>query len=166
MMVVMASAYIASPYGFSTSTRAFYADVILPAVRAAGIEPLDPWADPDGSRNAGFARAYACGEVEERRRAFAEVNAQIGAENEAALRRCDAVLAILDGTDVDSGVAAELGFAAGLGKPVIGLRLDFRPAGDNEGATVNLQVEHFLVALEDDLDAAVRRLGDVVGGSR
>jgi nucleoside 2-deoxyribosyltransferase len=162
----MPSAYIASPYGFSPATRTFYLDVVLPAVRAAGVEPLDPWADPEGKRNAGLASAHASPPGDERRAAFAAVNARIGAENETLLRRCDAVLAILDGPDVDSGTAAEVGFAAALGKPAVGLRLDFRPSGDNEGTTVNLQVEHFLVAIECDLDAAVTRLAEVAGVRR
>jgi nucleoside 2-deoxyribosyltransferase len=43
-----------------------------------------------------------------------------------ALDRCDAVVAILDGPDSDSGTCIELGYARGKGKPVIGVRTDFR----------------------------------------
>jgi len=42
------------------------------------------------------------------------------------LAEADAALAVLDGADVDSGVAYEVGQARALGKPVIGLRTDFR----------------------------------------
>lgn len=87
----------------------------------------------------------------------------IGAANEAAIRRCDAVLAVLDGTDVDSGVAAEVGFAAALGKPVIGLRLDFRDVGDLPGTVVNLQVEHWLARpVARSVAAAVELLVEVL----
>jgi len=43
-----------------------------------------------------------------------------------ALETCDLVLARLDGADVDSGTAYEAGYARGLGKPVLGLRTDYR----------------------------------------
>jgi nucleoside 2-deoxyribosyltransferase len=90
---------------------------------------------------------------------------RLAAANLDAIRRADAVLALLDGADVDSGVAAEIGYAAALGTPVVGFRLDFRTAGDNEGGTVNLQVEHLLAApvadtLEDALGALTRVLAD------
>lgn len=74
----------------------------------------------------------------------------------------DGLLAVLDGVDVDSGTAAEIGFAASRGKPIVGLRLDVRQTGDNEGAVVNLQVEHFIASsgggITRTLDAAVALL--------
>jgi nucleoside 2-deoxyribosyltransferase len=149
----MPTVYVASPLGFSEATRGFYAD-LLDALRAAGLEPHDPWAGPDP-----FAAAGALAPGAERTGAFTAVNAELGAANEAAIRGSDAVLAVLDGTDVDSGTAAEIGFAAALGKPVVGLRLDLRRTGDNEGATVNLQVEHWLTGtVVRTVDDALARL--------
>ena len=43
-----------------------------------------------------------------------------------ALDRCDAVIAILDGADSDSGTCIEIAYARAKGKPVIGVRTDFR----------------------------------------
>jgi nucleoside 2-deoxyribosyltransferase len=43
-----------------------------------------------------------------------------------AIASADVVLALLDGADADSGVAFEVGFARGLGKPVLGVRTDYR----------------------------------------
>lgn len=43
----------------------------------------------------------------------------------------DAVLAVLDGAEVDSGVAWEVGYAYARGKPVVGLRTDFRPGAEH-----------------------------------
>ena len=43
-----------------------------------------------------------------------------------AVRACDVIVAVLDGPDVDSGVAFEMGYAHALGVPVVGLRTDFR----------------------------------------
>jgi len=47
-------------------------------------------------------------------------------------------LAVVDGQEVDSGVASEVGFAYGLGKRIIGYRNDFRLAGENQGTKVKL----------------------------
>jgi Nucleoside 2-deoxyribosyltransferase len=43
----------------------------------------------------------------------------------------DAVLAVLDGAEVDSGVAWEMGYAYAKAKPVIGIRTDFRPGAEH-----------------------------------
>jgi nucleoside 2-deoxyribosyltransferase len=54
------------------------------------------------------------------------------------LNSSDIVVAVLDGVDVDSGTAWEIGYAYAKGKPVIGLRTDFRTLSDG---VVNLMVE-------------------------
>lgn len=138
----MTSVYVASPYGFSAATHGFYAD-LLAQLRAEGFEPLDPWAEDDPF--AGVSTPHQ----------FAEVNSRLAAANVERIERCDAVLAFLDGTDVDSGVAAEIGYAAARGKRVVGVRLDFRVAGDNPGSVVNLQVEHFCTAVCRSVEAAL-----------
>ena len=76
--------------------------------------------------------------------AWRKLNHGIADANRAAIDRCDAVLAVLDGIDVDSGTAAEIGYAFAKGKPILGYRGDSRISGDNEGALVNLQVEYFI----------------------
>jgi len=43
-----------------------------------------------------------------------------------AMRGAEVILALLDGADADSGVAFEVGYARGLGKPVLGVRTDYR----------------------------------------
>jgi nucleoside 2-deoxyribosyltransferase len=45
------------------------------------------------------------------------------------IRSCDLILAVLDGTELDSGTVSEIGFTAGLGKRRYGLRTDFRDCG-------------------------------------
>lgn len=42
----------------------------------------------------------------------------------------DMVLAILDGAEPDSGTCFEVGYARGLGKPIIGIRTDYRKNQD------------------------------------
>jgi len=51
-----------------------------------------------------------------------------------ALKRCNHVVAVLDGRTIDEGVAFEIGYARALGKMCIGLKTDDRallPSGDN-----------------------------------
>lgn len=157
----MPSAYLAGPLGFSPVTKRWHDDMLVPAVRAAGFQPLDPW--DDSRADAELAAAARLDGRAERVAAFRRVNARLAAANEAMLRRCDAVLAVLDGVDVDSGTAAEIGFAAALGKPVVGLRLDLRQTGDNDGSTVNLQVEHWLVAVTTSIEDAMVKLRHATG---
>lgn len=52
----------------------------------------------------------------------------------------DCILAILDGSDSDSGTAWECGYAYALGKPVIGVRTDFRLGEDDSKKNVNLML--------------------------
>ena len=119
----------------------YYADVVLPAVAAAGFDVLDPWA-AEAARP--FERADPERDPARRLAAFRHANEVTGQRNETLIRAADALLAILDGTDVDSGTAAEVVFAAALGTPIVGVRGDLRRAGDNEATLVNLQVEHFI----------------------
>lgn len=136
-------AYLAGPYGFSEAGRSFYHDRFLPLVREAGFDVLDPWTLTPAAlieEAAGFPYG------DERRERWREVNRVIGETNARAIRAADVIVAVLDGPDVESGTAAEIGYGAALGKPVIGYRGDFRQSADNEGSTVNLQVEYFILA--------------------
>jgi nucleoside 2-deoxyribosyltransferase len=54
------------------------------------------------------------------------------------IRTSDAVVAIFDGTDVDSGTAFECGYAYATGKPIIGARTDLRSAGEENGVNAML----------------------------
>jgi nucleoside 2-deoxyribosyltransferase len=82
------------------------------------------------------------------------------------IRAADAVLAVLDGPDVDSGTAAEIGYAAALGKPVIGLRTDTRRSGDNDATIVNLQIEWFIHhtggTITETVGTAIQRLTEAM----
>lgn len=49
------------------------------------------------------------------------------------VKDCTVLCALLDGTDVDSGTAAEMGYAYAIGKPVFGLCTD----GLRRGRTIN-----------------------------
>jgi len=133
--------YIASPLGFSEAGRFFLYEKLVPLFIKHQLQVIDPWAlTSSGLIN----RAAALPSGEERTAAWRELNTIIARNNEEGIIRADGMFAVLDGTDVDSGTAAEIGFAAALGKPVTAYRGDFRLAGDNEGSLVNLQVAWFI----------------------
>lgn len=134
--------YVASPLGFTPAGTAWSAQVLLPALRDAGLEPLDPWAPSEAS--AALEAALALPDGPERTATLRAADDAVGAGNVTLIERAAGLLAVLDGTDVDSGTAAEIGCASAWGRPVVGLRTDSRRTGDNEGAEVNLQVEHFI----------------------
>jgi nucleoside 2-deoxyribosyltransferase len=125
--------YIASPLGFTEAGRHYYNGVYLPAL-AEVVEPVDPWSFTTAAELEAAARDDA----------WPQLNARIGARNAEAIRSCTLLAAYLDGQEVDSGTAAEVGFGAALGLRCFGLRGDWREAGET-GAAVNLQVESFIV---------------------
>ena len=148
--------YLAGPYGFSEAGRHFYNGVLIPLVSNLGYEPLDPWTLTDQSQ---VAVISALADETERREALRRLNTEIGAANCAAIDRCDAMLAVLDGPDVDSGTAAEIGYAFARGKPILGYRGDFRISADNEGGAVNLQVEYCIRESGGDIVSTMSEIG-------
>ena len=74
------------------------------------------------------------------------------------------VIAILDGTDVDSGTAWEAGYAHGLGKKVIGLRTDFRQAGEDRGLNLMLSCscDHLVVVNSLDHEDPFEVIADLL----
>jgi nucleoside 2-deoxyribosyltransferase len=79
------------------------------------------------------------------------------------LRQADLLIAVLDGSQVDDGTAWELGyFFAGRDprrQPIIGIRTDFRPAGDGTFSIINSMIEHscdHIVRSTDDLLFALK----------
>jgi nucleoside 2-deoxyribosyltransferase len=144
--------YVAGPLGFSESGRAHH-QVILALLARAGLAPLDPWRHPAPPGMPGSAELH-------------EATRRYGAQNAADIRSADAVLAILDGSDVDSGTAAEVGFACALGTPIVGLRTDLRRSGENDSVVVNLQVQWFVESsggrIEHTVEGAVTAVAEVL----
>lgn len=58
-----------------------------------------------------------------------------------AIRKADAIIAILDGVPIDVGTAWELGFGYALGKPMLGVRTDFRVLGNFDNQRIDLMAE-------------------------
>ena len=74
----------------------------------------------------------------------------------SALRVSDLVVAVLDGVDVDTGVAFELGYACASGKTLVGLKTDYRTFSKTE--EVNLMIEVPLSKLCRSVDGLIEYL--------
>lgn len=77
-----------------------------------------------------------------------------------AIHEATHVVALLDGTQVDDGTAWEIGYAYSRGLPIIGLRTDFRQAGDTAHSVANAMIECScarIVRSADELLAALSR---------
>ena len=145
----MVTLYLASPYGFSEATRPFLIE-LRRRLRDAGHAVNDPWEIDE-------KLIVKQGLSEKRLRA--EMNSRIAKANQVAIDASEAVVASLDGTDVDSGVASEIGYAFAQGKRIVGYRGDSRLTGDNEAAVVNLQVQYWI---ESSGGRIVRSISDLL----
>jgi len=72
---------------------------------------------------------------------------QIMEADRDALLSCDAVVALLDGPQVDDGTAWEIGYAYAKGLPIIGIRTDFRICSDSGDGKVNAMIQGSVIAL-------------------
>lgn len=74
------------------------------------------------------------------------------------VRSADAVVAVLDGADADSGTSFECGLAYALGLPIVVVRTDFRAGGDalpgQKLATINLMLAQAAAAVVEQTDPA------------
>jgi nucleoside 2-deoxyribosyltransferase len=138
--------YVASPLGFTEAGRRYQADVYLPAL-ATVVDPVDPWTLTTVEE---LAQARAAGRER-------ELALEVGGRNAEAIRSCRLLVAQLDGQEVDSGTAAEVGYAAALGLTCFGWRSDLRQAGE-PGVRVNLQLESFIVASGGVIAASLEEL--------
>jgi len=147
--------YVASALGFSEAGIHYYERVYLPALRDV-VTPVDPWSLTTPEE---IAQARA-GQREH------EFALEIGRRNAEAIKTCSLLVAHLDGQEIDSGTAAEIGYATALGLRCFGVRTDLRQSGER-GVSVNLQVEHFVEAsggaMCQSLEELVRRLTAAVG---
>lgn len=137
---MMTTIYLASPLGFAESSRPFM-EALVDRLRDH-VSVVNPWDDQRFADD--FAELEHVDSVKARFARLAAINTELGRANTERIDVADAVFGVLDGVDVDSGTAAEIGYAFARGKYVAGLRTDFRLAGDNPGSIVNLQVQYFI----------------------
>src|ERR1700712_855002 len=114
----MKKIYLASPLGFAESTRGFMVETVERLARTVGV--VNPWDVTSFAKD--IEEAHKSNDLAERKRLFHAINLGIGAKNETLIRACEGMVAVLDGVDVDSGTAGEIGFAYALGKTIFGLR--------------------------------------------
>lgn len=139
----MEKAYLASPYGFTDSGMAFMKAKIIPIIEQASFEALNPWKySKKISRKIDDIKST--NDIFKQIELWKNLNKEIAKNNEILIKASQIVVAILDGSDIDSGVASEIGYAYALHKKIIGYRSDTRMTGDNIGAKVNLQIEYFI----------------------
>jgi nucleoside 2-deoxyribosyltransferase len=100
--------YFAGPL-FTTPERTWNAEVAA-ALRAAGHEVFLPQDQEPGKDGPG-----------------------IFATDVGGIDWADGLVAIMDGPDPDSGTAWEVGYAFGVGKPIVLVRTDFRTFAGNAG---------------------------------
>ncbi len=157
--------YLAGPLGFSEVGRAFHYEKIIPEIKKLGFEIFDPWTVVPQEE---IDSILNMDEGEEKKQALKKLNKDLFDGDIKALKSCDGVFAVLDGADVDSGTAAEIGIAYSLGKPILGYRGDFRLSSENTGVFVNLFVEgcvketggEIIKSLNDLSSAALRVFGN------
>ena len=86
-----------------------------------------------------------------------------------AFDEADVVVAMLDGSDSDSGTALEVGYAMARGKPIVGVRTDFRKSQDRG---VNLMLSQactryiFDMSFSEDTGRLARRIARAVQNVR
>ena len=119
----MRTVYLAAPL-FSEAERDFNRK-LRDEIKSAGFNVFLPQEDSNNVRD-------------EKNRQNIIFNKNVDAIDSSGI-----IVAVIDGTDVDSGTAWEIGYAFARGKPIIGLRTDFRTLGI-EG-TVSLMIERSAV---------------------
>lgn len=80
------------------------------------------------------------------------------------VRQCDVVVAVLDGSDADSGTCFECGVAFAFDRPVIGVRTDLRLGGEDGDNAVNLMLSQSCRALIWRDAASFAQTPETVGG--
>jgi nucleoside 2-deoxyribosyltransferase len=138
--------YLAGPLGFFDAGRHYLTSVLVPELERHGLQVVEPFAQ---------AAAAFAGSEDMTDDELSALNHTTGEANARLIVDADVVLAVLDGPDVDSGTASEIGFAYASGTPIVGLLTDWRSASDNRAARINLQVEYFVDASGGDIVGSI-----------
>lgn len=92
----------------------------------------------------------------------ADSPAEIFQSNIKALSECRIMVAILDGPQVDDGTAWEMGYHYARGGRILGIRTDFRKAGEAASSKVNLMIENSCPIIVDSLPLLVSKLKEIL----
>jgi len=83
-------------------------------------------------------------------------------ENLRALDQCPIVIAILDGPQVDDGTAWEVGYHYARGGQVLGIRTDFRNAGEAPQSRANAMIEFSCTCIVSSMDQLLLKLKELL----
>ncbi len=134
------SIYLANPLGFTEAGRHFLHEKLIPTIEDLGYTVINPFEEISKEE----VEEAKASDFKEREENLKELDRGMGESNRKSIENCDIVIAVLEGSDVDSGTAAEVGYATGIGKKIIGYRSDFRLSSENIGTEINLQVQYFI----------------------
>jgi nucleoside 2-deoxyribosyltransferase len=87
---------------------------------------------------------------------------KIFGDNLRALDECPIVVAILEGPQVDDGTAWEVGYHFARGGKVLGIRTDFRNAGEAPQSRTNAMVEFSCSCIVESIDQLLLKLRDML----
>jgi nucleoside 2-deoxyribosyltransferase len=137
--MLMKKIYLASPYGFTDSGLYFMNEVMIPMLKKENFEVLNPWGMlPEFKKE--LAAAFSIKDPTDMQNKIEEILSSVAGKDLKLVDECDFLLAVLDGSDVDSGVALEIGYAYVKGKKMIGYRSDTRQSGDMPPLKVNVMI--------------------------
>ncbi|OGY25534.1 MAG: hypothetical protein A2Z11_03865 [Candidatus Woykebacteria bacterium RBG_16_43_9] len=153
--------YLANPYGFTESTREFMYEVLIPQIEKLGFEVINPWDIQDKKE---IAKTFALAEkssTSKAKRAFSKLWYEVGKRNQEAIDESDAVVAVLEGQELDAGVCTEVGYAFAKGKKVFGYREDLRQSGEFL-SKISVQVQYFIEASSGKIAESLEELGKIL----
>ncbi|MCE5336649.1 MAG: nucleoside 2-deoxyribosyltransferase [Desulfobacteraceae bacterium] len=149
--------YFAGPL-FSESERDWIRAVIR-KIEALGLTP--------GGRKLEITFPYDLMPKEEMEKLGANVWPEIFSRCRSHLENADLVIALLDGTQVDDGTAWELGYFYAIRSPerkMIGIRTDFRRAGEGEGSCLNSMIQCSCDLIVTSTEALLAEITRIVRG--
>jgi len=151
----MKKIYLAGPKGFSEAGQYWFYKELIPLLEPH-YEIINPWKCMPADE---VARLNSMPPGPERVEGWSALNGKTFDDEIEWIRECDGMVADLDGADVDSGTAVEIGVAYMLRKPIVGYRGDWRVMRENEALIVNLMPQ---MAIERSGCKIVRTLDDIL----
>ena len=137
--------YLANPCGFTKSTRKFMYEELVPRIEGLGFVVTNPWDIQDKKEIAKAFNAVGKSSTNKAKEIFNKLWYKVGRCNQEAIDESDAVVAVLEGQELDAGVCAEVGYAFAKDKKVFGYREDLRQSGEFF-SIISVQVQYFVEA--------------------
>ncbi|MBR9691908.1 hypothetical protein GOV06_03915 [Candidatus Woesearchaeota archaeon] len=151
--------YLANPLGFSLELEKPALDNLIGLLEGVQVEGIEVKVIEPFAENEKYLPQITPNEsYKEHERKWDEFNDQVYENNKQLMAQSHMMVAILNGADVDSGVASEVAKYSLAGKPVIGYRDDFRLGENIASRGINLEVKGSVK------EAIKKSGGQIVGG--